>query len=144
MCPSFVFVQILLQAILSSIVHWMPGLGMNGFPRFNSMGLLQLLVWHCGPAEFVYYWLHRLLHEPALFKRFHSHHHRSITTEPITGALFPPFLEISVALICLVCRERPPVRGAFVVCSQLCHPNGWHVDGRGSEHSDVLHLHARF
>lgn len=92
---------ILLQVVLASAVHFlfshemMAYFGFNGsfgfshFPAFNHPGLLQLLIWHAGPAELVYYWLHRALHQPGLFKRYHSHHHRSIVTEPITGSVHP-------------------------------------------------------
>jgi sterol desaturase/sphingolipid hydroxylase (fatty acid hydroxylase superfamily) len=92
---------ILLQALLASSVHFclsrpsLSSLGFSGswgfdlFPSFNAPGLLQLLIWHCGPAELVYYWLHRTLHQPSLFRRYHSHHHRSIVTEPVTGSVHP-------------------------------------------------------
>ncbi|XP_038682100.1 very-long-chain aldehyde decarbonylase GL1-6-like [Tripterygium wilfordii] len=37
-----------------------------------------------GPVEFLYYWLHRALHHHYLYSRYHSHHHSSIVTQPIT------------------------------------------------------------
>lgn len=37
------------------------------FPIFNSKGLLQLLLMHAGPTEFIYYWLHRALHWHSLY-----------------------------------------------------------------------------
>jgi aldehyde decarbonylase len=39
---------------------------------------------HAGPVEFLYYWFHRALHHHFLYSRYHSHHHASIVTEPIT------------------------------------------------------------
>jgi len=45
-----------------------------------------------GPVEFLYYWLHRLLHHHYLYSRYHSHHHSSIVTEPITCKSDPTWL----------------------------------------------------
>jgi len=39
---------------------------------------------HAVPVEFLYYWFHRSLHHHFLYSRYHSHHHSSIVTEPIT------------------------------------------------------------
>lgn len=47
---------------------------------------MQLLMMHVGPTEFLYYWLHRALHWHPLYQRYHSHHHASFVTEPITGS----------------------------------------------------------
>ncbi|KAL0397450.1 UNVERIFIED_CONTAM: Very-long-chain aldehyde decarbonylase CER1 [Sesamum calycinum] len=41
------------------------------------------------PVEFLYYWLHRALHHHFLYSRYHSHHHSSIVTEPITSVIHP-------------------------------------------------------
>ena len=40
----------------------------------------------------MYYWLHRALHHHALYSAYHSHHHASFVTEPITGSVHP-FME---------------------------------------------------
>ncbi|KAK2368782.1 Fatty acid hydroxylase superfamily [Trifolium repens] len=40
-------------------------------------------------VEFLYYWLHRALHHHYLYSRYHSHHHSSIVTEPITSVAHP-------------------------------------------------------
>ncbi|GMN69770.1 hypothetical protein TIFTF001_038815 [Ficus carica] len=44
-------------------------------------------------VEFLYYWLHRALHHHFLYSRYHSHHHSSIVTEPIS-AVIHPFAEL--------------------------------------------------
>eukprot|EP01018_Ginkgo_biloba_P026532 Gb_11787 [translate_table: standard] len=44
---------------------------------------------HAGPSEFLYYWLHRALHHHFLYARYHSHHHSSFVTEPITAVVHP-------------------------------------------------------
>ena len=83
---------IILQAYVMTIVHNLPHLGYNNFPLYNKEGLWQLLAFHVGPAEFLYYWLHRALHDKFLYSRYHSHHHQSFVTEPITGSVHP-FME---------------------------------------------------
>ena len=83
---------ILLQYIVMSMVHFCPGLGFKNFPVFEKKGMWQLLLLHVGPTEYVYYWLHRLLHHHTLYSAYHSHHHASFVTEPITGSVHP-FME---------------------------------------------------
>ena len=83
---------IILQAIIMTLVHKMPYLGYNNFPQYNAMGMWQLLLLHAGPTEFIYYWLHRALHHHTLYSWYHSHHHASFVTEPITGSVHP-FME---------------------------------------------------
>lgn len=83
---------ILLQTLVISAVHWMPKLGFDSFPAWNGRGLAQLALLHAGPTEFVYYWLHRALHHHKLYSAYHSHHHASFVTEPITGSVHP-FME---------------------------------------------------
>ncbi len=77
---------ILLQVVVMSLVHNTPRLGFSGFAAWNSAGLVQLLLLHVGPTEWLYYWLHRALHWHPLYQRYHSHHHASFVAEPITGA----------------------------------------------------------
>ena len=83
---------ILLQTLVMTAVHALPGLGFGGFPLVNSAGLKYVLLLHAGPTEFLYYWLHRALHHHTLFAAYHSHHHASFVTEPITGSVHP-FME---------------------------------------------------
>lgn len=83
---------ILLQTIVIACVHHAPKLGFSGFPAYNGVGVAQLALLHAGPTEFVYYWLHRALHHHKLYSAYHSHHHASFVTEPITGSVHP-FME---------------------------------------------------
>lgn len=55
-------------------------------PMWRSDGAVLIALLHIGPVEFLYYWLHRALHHYYLYSRYHSHHHSSIVTEPITCA----------------------------------------------------------
>ncbi|CAK9230354.1 unnamed protein product [Sphagnum troendelagicum] len=80
---------ILLHVIVATIVHVvLPGF--CNFPVFwDQKGIIILLLLHMGPAECIYYWLHRALHHHSLFSRYHSHHHASFITEPVTGSVHP-------------------------------------------------------
>ena len=58
--------------------------GTHNLPFWRSDGVVMACLLHAGPVEFLYYWLHRALHHHYLYSRYHSHHHSSIVTEPIT------------------------------------------------------------
>ncbi|KAL2632944.1 hypothetical protein R1flu_004423 [Riccia fluitans] len=79
---------LLLQAIVATVVHsFLPGF--SNFPLWNWQGILILLLLHAGPTEFIYYWAHRALHHHYLYNRYHSHHHASFITEPVSGTVHP-------------------------------------------------------
>ncbi|KAL6659162.1 hypothetical protein ACP70R_003202 [Stipagrostis hirtigluma subsp. patula] len=64
--------------------------------RFWRMdGAILIVLLHAGPVEFLYYWFHRALHHHFLYTRYHSHHHASIVTEPITSC-HPSFCACNV------------------------------------------------
>jgi aldehyde decarbonylase len=56
----------------------------RNIPWWNTDGAIVIALIHMGPVEFLYYWFHRALHHHFLYSRYHSHHHASIVTEPIT------------------------------------------------------------
>jgi sterol desaturase/sphingolipid hydroxylase (fatty acid hydroxylase superfamily) len=76
---------ILLHVVVATLVHAvLPGF--SNFPTFwDSRGILILLLVHMGPTEYIYYWLHRALHHHVLYNKYHSHHHASFITEPVSG-----------------------------------------------------------
>lgn len=59
--------------------------GWRALPAFNGRGLFIMLLLHASVAEWLYYWLHQALHHHWLVTRYHSHHHQSFVTEPISG-----------------------------------------------------------
>ncbi|XP_068653701.1 very-long-chain aldehyde decarbonylase GL1-5-like [Aristolochia californica] len=63
--------------------------GANYLPFWNTKGIVMTILLHLGPVEFLYYWAHRALHHHYLYSRYHSHHHSSIVTEPITSVIHP-------------------------------------------------------
>ncbi|KAK9930119.1 hypothetical protein M0R45_027174 [Rubus argutus] len=58
-------------------------------PLWKGDGFVMTMLLHAGPVEYLYYWLHRALHHHFLYSRYHSHHHSSIVTEPITSVTHP-------------------------------------------------------
>ncbi|KAL6652403.1 hypothetical protein ACP70R_011328 [Stipagrostis hirtigluma subsp. patula] len=58
-------------------------------PIWRTDGAVITALLHIGPVEFLYYWFHRALHHHFLYSRYHSHHHASIVTEPITSVIHP-------------------------------------------------------
>ncbi|XP_062098774.1 very-long-chain aldehyde decarbonylase CER1-like isoform X2 [Humulus lupulus] len=80
--------QILFNGILHYLVtHILPN-GTN-VPTWRTEGVIMAILLHAGVVEFLYYWLHRALHHHYLYSRYHSHHHSSIVTEPITSVTHP-------------------------------------------------------
>ncbi|XP_058224197.1 very-long-chain aldehyde decarbonylase CER1-like [Rhododendron vialii] len=80
--------QILLNGLLFYIVYIiLPGA--SHLPIWRTDGVVLTALIHVGPVEFLYYWLHRALHQHYLYSRYHSHHHSSIVTEPITSVIHP-------------------------------------------------------
>ncbi|BFG21387.1 hypothetical protein CerSpe_076610 [Prunus speciosa] len=63
--------------------------GAQQLPLWRTNGVLLTILLHAGPVEYLYYWLHRALHHHFLYSRYHSHHHSSIVTEPITSVIHP-------------------------------------------------------
>ncbi|KAF9669730.1 hypothetical protein SADUNF_Sadunf14G0137500 [Salix dunnii] len=80
--------QILFSGILMYVASdTIPGA--SHLPMWRLDGVILTALIHMGPVEFLYYWLHRLLHHHYLYSRYHSHHHSSIVTEPITSVIHP-------------------------------------------------------
>ncbi|KAK2405968.1 Fatty acid hydroxylase superfamily [Trifolium repens] len=73
--------------------------GASRLPLWRTDGAIIATLLHVGPVEFLYYWLHRALHHHFLYSRYHSHHHSSIVTEPITSVIHPFAEHISYFLL---------------------------------------------
>lgn len=80
------------QIMLNGILFYVGYLGLEAakqLPWWRTDGFIIIFLIHAGPVEFLYYWLHRALHHHYLYSRYHSHHHSSIVTEPITSVIHP-------------------------------------------------------
>ncbi|CAL0329524.1 unnamed protein product [Lupinus luteus] len=80
--------QILFNGLIFYIGHMTIPESCN-LPIWRTNGVIITTLLHVGPVEFLYYWLHRALHHHFLYSRYHSHHHSSIVTEPITSVIHP-------------------------------------------------------
>ncbi|CAH9095636.1 unnamed protein product [Cuscuta europaea] len=80
--------QIILNGILFYVGYYAIPLAKH-MPIWRTDGIIITALLHIGPVEFLYYWLHRALHHHFLYTRYHSHHHSSIVTEPITSVIHP-------------------------------------------------------
>ncbi|KAK9106940.1 hypothetical protein Syun_022951 [Stephania yunnanensis] len=87
--------------ILSGVTLYVGRMTINGatnFPLWRGDGVILTILLHTGPVEFLYYWFHRALHHHFLYSRYHSHHHSSIVTEPITSVIHP-FAELVMYIL---------------------------------------------
>ncbi|KAJ0967534.1 hypothetical protein J5N97_024451 [Dioscorea zingiberensis] len=80
--------QILFNGFLFYIGHMFISDATN-LPIWRMDGWIIMMLIHAGPVEFLYYWFHRALHHHFLYSRYHSHHHASIVTQPITSVIHP-------------------------------------------------------
>ncbi|KAK3017558.1 hypothetical protein RJ639_005598, partial [Escallonia herrerae] len=80
--------QILFNGTLFYVVN-LTIKGASHLPLWRTDGVIITILLHIGAVEFLYYWLHRALHHHFLYSRYHSHHHSSIVTEPITSVIHP-------------------------------------------------------
>ncbi|KAK4355030.1 hypothetical protein RND71_027224 [Anisodus tanguticus] len=84
------------QIIFNGLLYYIGYLRLeqvHHLPLWRTDGIILTALIHIGPVEFLYYWFHRALHHHFLYSRYHSHHHSSIVTEPIT-AFIHPFAEV--------------------------------------------------
>ena len=97
------FITSLIFAVTGALafVAWQQGytlvyedIGKYGwFYFFFSIGIYMFI------HETYYYWLHRWMHKPAIFKKVHKIHHDSIITSPWTAFSFHPLEGLIEALI---------------------------------------------
>eukprot|EP00250_Pteridium_aquilinum_P008052 c17630_g1_i1 orf=480-2333(+) len=88
----------LLQALLLFAGHQWGGLFQN-LPFWNGKGLLIILLLHMGPAELLYYCLHRAFHTPYFFRNYHKLHHESVTPEPSTAGSSTFLEQVVMAMV---------------------------------------------
>ncbi|XP_010496697.1 PREDICTED: protein CER1-like 1 [Camelina sativa] len=90
------------QIIFNTLLMYLANIKLPGashLPLWRLDGALLMALLHAGPVEFLYYWFHRALHHHFLYSRYHSHHHSSIVTEPITSVVHPFAEHIAYSLL---------------------------------------------
>ncbi|CAN0878298.1 Very-long-chain aldehyde decarbonylase GL1-5 [Linum grandiflorum] len=90
--------QIVMTGLLMYIATVVFEEGTSSLPIWRTDGVVLAALIHAGPVEFLYYWLHRALHHHFLYSRYHSHHHSSIVTQPITSVIHP-FVETMAYIV---------------------------------------------
>ena len=83
----------------------------------HSFGLandLMILVAIIFAHDAYFYWAHRTMHHPRLFKLFHRHHHRSITPTPFTAYSFAIPEAVVMALFVPLWQLFVPTPGAIL------------------------------
>ncbi|EXB70696.1 Protein WAX2 [Morus notabilis] len=106
------------QILLSGIIIYLTSQilpGGSNLPMWKTDGVILTILLHASVVEFLYYWLHRVLHHHFLYSRYHSHHHSSIVTEPITSVIHPfaehvaYFILFAIPLLTTICTETASV-----------------------------------
>uniref|UniRef100_A0A0E0KSR5 aldehyde oxygenase (deformylating) n=1 Tax=Oryza punctata TaxID=4537 RepID=A0A0E0KSR5_ORYPU len=106
--------QIILNGLLSYLGYaTIPNIYI--MPVWRTDGAVITILLHMGPVEFLYYWFHRALHHHFLYSRYHSHHHASIVTEPITSVIHP-FAEHLAYFLLFSISILPPI---FMGCGSV-------------------------
>ncbi|KAL6130486.1 hypothetical protein ACLB2K_068865 [Fragaria x ananassa] len=95
--------------------------GGSNLPMWKADGLVITFLLHAGPVEFLYYWLHRALHHHFLYSRYHSHHHSSIVTEPISSVIHPFAEHIAYFILFAIPQVTIALTGTGSVASYLIY-----------------------
>ena len=61
---------------------------LNQITFFSFKSIFYCLLSHLLPVEFIYYWVHVLMHHPSIYGKLHKHHHLSIITTAKTAVSF--------------------------------------------------------
>jgi len=85
---------------------YVPAISINANPVWFALGFVLLPIW----SAFHFYWIHRFLHVPFMYKHFHSLHHKNINIGPWSGISMHPvehFLYMSSMCIHWVVASHP-------------------------------------
>ncbi|KAI8545554.1 hypothetical protein RHMOL_Rhmol07G0048300 [Rhododendron molle] len=110
------------QILLNGLLFYLGNIivpGASHLPIWRADGVVLTALIHVGPVEFLYYWLHRALHHHYLYSRYHSHHHSSIVTEPITSVIHPFAEHISYFLLFAIPMLTTVLTGTSSVASMF-------------------------
>lgn len=90
--------------LFQSITWWLmansyvPRIDIQHNPIWFILGFVLLPIW----SAFHFYWVHRLLHVPYVYKRIHSLHHKNINIGPWSGlAMHPAEHMLYISSMCI-------------------------------------------
>ncbi|KAL5212803.1 hypothetical protein ABZP36_023650 [Zizania latifolia] len=108
---NFLLLQTLVAAtVLSSPALVLPDLKQQPLRLWDPQGWAITLLLHVAFSEPVFYWAHRALHLSPLFSHYHSAHHSSHVTTPLTAGFGTPVECLMLTLVMGV-----PLAGAFLM-----------------------------
>ena len=129
--------------------HWVPLVGWGAHPVYCALWLCAIPFWR----EFHFYWVHRAIHWPPLYKTVHYLHHKNSNPGPWSGLAMHPvehLLYFSVVLIHFVVPSHP-VHFLFDLQHAALAPAGGHhgfegpvLKGKVPTGSYFHYLHHRF
>jgi sterol desaturase/sphingolipid hydroxylase (fatty acid hydroxylase superfamily) len=102
---------------------------------YLSASIILLALFH----DAYFYWTHRLMHHPRLFRHFHAVHHRSVNPTPFTAYAFNPteaavnFMAVPLFALVVPVHDVATliymwlmiVRNALGHCGYELFPKGW-------------------
>ncbi len=97
-------IQVLVMWLMAN--GYSPTVTLSSHPVTFIAGFILLPIW----SAFHFYWVHRLLHVPVLYRRVHSLHHRNVNVGPWSGLSMHPvehLLYLSSLLIHLIVPSHP-------------------------------------
>ncbi|KFK42593.1 hypothetical protein AALP_AA1G015500 [Arabis alpina] len=112
------------QIIFNTLLMYLAIMKLPGaarLPLWRPDGAILMALLHAGPVEFLYYWFHRALHHHFLYSRYHSHHHSSIVTEPITSVVHPFAEHIGYTLLFAIPIVTASLCGILSIVSVIAY-----------------------
>ncbi len=133
----------------SAAHQWVPYADWKSHPVYCALWLCAIPFWR----EFHFYWIHRAIHWPPLYKAVHYLHHKNINVGPWSGMAMHPIehlLYFSVVLIHWVVPSHP-IHFLFNAQHTALTPAGGHhgfegpiFNGKLPTGSYFHYLHHRF
>ncbi|MDD9921097.1 MAG: sterol desaturase family protein [Boseongicola sp.] len=102
--PQLTAFQVLTMWLMAN--GYVPVITLAGSPIWFVLWLILLPIW----SAFHFYWVHRLLHVPFLYRHVHSLHHRNVNIGPWSGISMHPFehlLYFSTLMVHWVVASHP-------------------------------------
>ena len=91
----------------------------NMYDQIDEYGMLYYIftfIWMYFLHDAYFYWSHRLMHHPKIFKHVHLIHHKSTNPSPWTAYAFHPFEGLIEALIVtIIAFSIPTHRSAIII-----------------------------
>lgn len=108
-----IFSTIGLATFMLGRAGWLPGpeIAAGWGPAWFAISLVLMIIAH----DAYFYWAHRIMHRPQLFRAFHRRHHKSMNPTPFTAYSFD--------------LAEAAVMATFVPLWMIVVPTQWEVTG---------------